>query len=79
MSQPTQRLTTDKKNEVIFGAFLDLEVLVQEYRKTVLWLTQGNHKATPYPSIQETRESMRDLKGKITTLLEEVEVKTQHL
>jgi hypothetical protein len=70
---------TGKQNEVVFAAFLDLEVLVQEYRKAVLWLTQGNHKAATHPSIQETRESMHDLKGKITTLLEEVEVKTQHL
>jgi hypothetical protein len=77
MSQSTQRLTTDKKNEVIFGAFLDLEYLVQDYRKAVLWLTHGNHTATPRPSVQETRELMRELKGKITTLLDVIEAKTQ--
>jgi hypothetical protein len=65
------------QNDVVFAAFLDLEVLVQEYRKAVLWLTQGNHKATPRPSIQETRELMSDLRGKIITLLEEIEAKTQ--
>jgi hypothetical protein len=58
---------TDNKNELIFNAYIDLEGLVQEYKHAVLWLTQGNHKATPHPSIQETREIMRDLKGKITT------------
>jgi hypothetical protein len=77
MSQSTQRLPAGKKNELIYGAFLDLEMLVQDYRKAVLWLTQGNHTATPRPSVQETRELMSDLTGKITTLLEEIEAKTQ--
>jgi hypothetical protein len=77
MSQSPQRLPTDKKNELIFGAFLDLGILVQDYRKAVLWLTHGNHKATPRPSVQETRELMRELKGKITNLLDEIEAKTQ--
>jgi hypothetical protein len=62
---------------VVFAVFLDLEVLVQEYRKAVLWLTQGNHQATPRPSVQETRELIRDLKGKITTFLEDIEAKTR--
>jgi hypothetical protein len=77
MSQSTQRLPAGKKNELIFSAFVDLEMLVQDYRKAVLWLTQGNHTATPRPSVQETRELMSDLTGKITTLLEEIEAKTQ--
>jgi hypothetical protein len=77
MSQSTQILKADKKNELIFSAFLDLEILVHNYRKAVLWLTQGNHTATPRPTVQETRELMSDLKGKITTLLEEIEAKTQ--
>jgi hypothetical protein len=47
MSQLTQGHTKDKKNELIFGAFVDLEMLVQDYRKAVLWLTHGNHTATP--------------------------------
>jgi hypothetical protein len=34
---------TDNKKDVVFGAFLDLEILVQHYRKAVLWLTHGNH------------------------------------
>jgi hypothetical protein len=50
---------------------------VQEYKEVVLWLMQGNHTATPHPSIQDTREFMRDLKEKITTLLDEIEAKTQ--
>lgn len=58
---------------------IDLEGFVQEHKHAVLWLTQGNHKATPHSSIQETREIMRDLKGKITTLLDEMEAKTQNL
>ena len=65
-----------KQNEVVFAAFLDLEMLVQEYRKAVLWLTQGNHAATPHPSVQETRALMRDLQGKITGLLDVIEAKT---
>jgi hypothetical protein len=43
---------TDNQKEVVFAAFIDLEMLVQDYRKAVLWLTQGNHKATPSPSVQ---------------------------
>jgi hypothetical protein len=66
-----------KQNEAVFSAFLDLEMLVQNYRKAVLWLTHGNHDATPTPSIQETRELMRDLKGKTTGLLDVIEAKTQ--
>jgi hypothetical protein len=34
-----------KQNEIVFSAFLDLEILVQDYRKAVLWLTHGNHDA----------------------------------
>jgi hypothetical protein len=77
MSQSTQRFMTDNKKDVVFGAFLDLEILVQHYRKAVLWLTHGNHEATPRPSVQETKELMRELKGKITTLLDVIETKTQ--
>jgi hypothetical protein len=65
------------KNDVVFGAFLDLEVLVQEYRKAVLWLTHGNHEATHRPNVHETHELMRELKEKITGLLDEIEAKSQ--
>ena len=37
----------DNKNEVVFAVYNDLEVLVQEYRQAVLWLTHGNHKDLP--------------------------------
>lgn len=67
---------TSKEKDAIFAAFLDLELLVLDYRKAILWLTQGNYKATPHSSVQETRELMRDLKEKITTLLEEIEART---
>jgi hypothetical protein len=70
---------TYNQKEVVFGAFLELEILVLEYRKAVLWLTQGNHETTPRPSVRETRELMSDLKGKITALLEVIEAKTQQL
>jgi hypothetical protein len=77
MSQSPQGFTKDNKNEVIFGAFLDLEVLVQEYRKAVLWLVYGNHEATPQPTVQATRELMKLYQEKIAYLLDEIEAKTQ--
>jgi hypothetical protein len=75
MSKSTNGLTTDKKNELIFGAFVDLEMLVQDYRRAILWLTHGRHLSSS--SVQETRENMRELKGKITYLLDVIEAKTQ--
>jgi hypothetical protein len=75
MSQSTNRLTTDKKNELIFGAFVDLEMLVQDYRRAIIWLTHGRHLSSSF--IQETRVLMRELKGKITYLLDEIEAQTQ--
>jgi hypothetical protein len=78
MSQSTtQRFPTDKKNELIYGAFVDLEMLVQDYRRAILLLTHGRHLSTARLSVQETRELMRELKGKITYLLDEIEVKSQ--
>jgi hypothetical protein len=77
MSQSQQTSSTGMQKDVIFEAFFDLEALVQEYRKAVLWLTHGNHEATSRPTVQETRDLMRDLKGKITDLLEVIEAKTQ--
>jgi hypothetical protein len=67
----------ENKNDIVFNAFLDFEFLVQEYRKAVLWIAHGNHEATPSPSVQEMRDVMRELKEKITALLELIEVKTQ--
>jgi hypothetical protein len=65
------------KNELLFAAFVDLEALVQEYKRALLWLTHGNHEATPEPSVQETREFMRELKEKITGLLDVIDLRTQ--
>jgi hypothetical protein len=76
MAQEEQRQVV-QQNDVVFAAFLDLEMLVQEYRKAVLWLSHGNHKATPRPTVQETRELMHDLKGKITGLLDAIETRTR--
>jgi hypothetical protein len=77
MSQSMQRLTKDKMNELIFSAFYDLEALVQEYRKALLWLTYGNHDATGQPTTHETRELMKLYKKKIAALLDVIEAKTQ--
>jgi hypothetical protein len=77
MSQLPQRLPTDKQKDVIFEAFIDLEALVQEYRKAVVWLIYGNHDATPQPTAQDTRELMKLYKEKITYLLDVIEAKTQ--
>jgi hypothetical protein len=65
------------KNDIVFNAFLDFELLVQEYRKAVLWIAHGNHEAASGPTIQEMRDVMREIKEKITALLELIEVKTQ--
>ena len=65
------------KNELLFAAFVDLEALVQEYKRALLWLTHGNHEATPELLVQETREFMRELKEKITGLLDVIDLRTQ--
>jgi hypothetical protein len=75
MSQATNGLTIDIKNKLIFGAFVDLEMLVQDYRRAIIWLTHGRHLSSS--SKQETQVLMRELKGKITYLLDEIEAKTQ--
>jgi hypothetical protein len=77
MSQSQQGSSTGIQNDVIFEAFYDLEALVQEYRKALLWLTYGNHDATGQPTTQETRELMKLYKNKITALLDVIETKTQ--
>jgi hypothetical protein len=77
MSQSPQGHPTAIQNDVIFEAFYDLEAMVQEYRKALLWLTYGNHDATGQPTIQQTRELMKLYKNKITALLDVIETKTQ--
>ena len=77
MSQSQQGHPANMLKDAIFEAFFDLEALVQEYRKAVLWLTYGNHDATDQPTTQETRELMKLYKKKITSLLDVIETKTQ--
>jgi hypothetical protein len=64
---------TRRQKTLIFNAFLDLEILVLCYRKSVLWLTYGNHKDTPRPTVQETREVMKELQEKITAFLADID------
>jgi hypothetical protein len=77
MSQSQQTSSTGMQKDVIFEAFFDLEALVQEYRKALLWLTYGNHDATGQPTTHETRELMKLYKKKIAALLDVIEAKTQ--
>jgi hypothetical protein len=77
MSQSPQGQPTAMQKDAIFEAFFDLEALVQEYRKALLWLTYGNHDATGQPTTQETRELLKLYKKKITALLDVIETKTQ--
>ena len=65
-----------KNNDLLFSAFVDLEGLVQAYKHALLWFTQGNHAASPEPSRQETRQVLRERKGKITGLLDHIEAET---
>ena len=69
--------TTGQREEIIFTAFVDLEALIQEYRKALLWLTFGNHKDTPKPTEQETRQTIKALKDKIIALLTDIEKQAQ--
>ena len=68
---------SQKEREVILAAFVGLDDLIQEYRKAVLWLTLGDHQAARYPTEEDTRQNMKALQEKITSLLADIASKTQ--
>jgi hypothetical protein len=68
-------MTKQQKTELILLASVDLEAYIQEYIKTLLWLTHGNHKNTPHPTVDEAKKRMKELKTKIISLLTKIETK----
>jgi hypothetical protein len=70
-------MTEQQKAELIALASVDLEAYIHEYRKALLWLTYGNHKDTPEPTVEDTRELMKELKEKNFSILIDIEKKTQ--
>jgi hypothetical protein len=66
-------MTEAQRNKLLFKAFLDLDAYMHEYRKALLWLTHGNHKATPHPTVQVTRQLVKELGDKITALVADIE------
>jgi hypothetical protein len=66
-------MTKAQRNKIIFAAYLDLEGYMDEYRKALLWLTHGNHKDTPRPTVPATRQLVKELGDKITALVADIE------
>jgi hypothetical protein len=64
---------TEPQRQVLVQTYFELEAVMQEYRKTLLWLTHGNHKDTPRPTVHATRQLIKEHREKITTLLAEIE------
>jgi hypothetical protein len=63
---------TEEHKQKLMSAYIQLEQYMVEYRQAFMWLAYGNHKATPLPSKQETRELLKQLQEKITTLLADI-------
>jgi hypothetical protein len=70
-------MTKDEKAEAIAILAIDVQSCLQEYKEKLLWLTHGNHKGTPLPTVEETRLQMKQLKEKIISLLTDIEKKTK--
>jgi hypothetical protein len=68
---------TEQQRVKAVASYIVLEECMQEYRTTLLWLTHGNHKETPYPTVKETRERISELKEKIIALLNDIEAYTR--
>jgi len=64
---------TEQQKQKVIAAYVDLEGYMQEYRTTLLWLTHGNHQATPRPTVKETQQLIMELKEKITAHLTEIQ------
>jgi hypothetical protein len=62
------RFMSQKEREIILAAFVGLDDLIEQYRQAVLWLTIGNHQASPRATEQAIRQHMRELQDKITAL-----------
>jgi hypothetical protein len=71
------RFMSQQEREVILAAFVGLDDLIEQYRQAVLWLTIGNHQASPRATEQATRQRMKELQGEITALLDDIAVKAQ--
>jgi hypothetical protein len=65
----TSRIQRSEKSE----AYIDLDAYVQEYKQALVWLTHGNHKETPKPTVKQTQRFIKELREKITGLLTEIE------
>jgi hypothetical protein len=69
---------TEQQRQNLLATYFDLESNLQEYRKTLLWLTHGNHKEYP-PTEQETLQLLKELQGKISALFREIDTQIQPL
>jgi hypothetical protein len=61
-------MTQELQRQVLLSTYFDLEICMQEYRKTLLWLTHGNP-TTHRPTVQEARHQLEMLQERITALL----------
>ncbi len=67
----------EQQKQKILTLYFTLEEYMQEYRKSLLWLTYGDHRAVPHPTKQETRQAVERLQDNIFRLLTEIEAETQ--
>jgi hypothetical protein len=65
-------MTQEPQRKVLLSTYFDLEICMQEYRKTLLWLTHGNT-TTHRPTVQEARHQLEVLRERITALLSSID------
>jgi hypothetical protein len=68
-------MTDPEKAEVIAILAIDVQSCLQEYKEKTLRLIHGNHKDTIHPSVEETKQQLKQLKNKIVSLLTDIETK----
>jgi hypothetical protein len=59
---------TEQQKQKLLDAFIELEAYIREYRKAILWLTQGNNTTFP-PNEDYTRQIISELTEQITERL----------
>ena len=70
-------MTEEEKAEVIAILAIDVQRCLQLYKEELLWLVHGNHKRSPRPTVEETKQQMKQLKEKIISHLTDIETKTK--
>jgi hypothetical protein len=73
------QMTKEQKSALISAAYIDLEALLQEYRTALIWLTHGRHESNPKQTKQKTLLFMKEIQGKINTVLSDIDTKIQLL